>query len=120
MIPAILSPPEENNARQPNVFAYVSVQDENAQDNRPKPRRGQIRKCNLTNYHAISNHILKEVKFDGSCLLQVFLLLKFSCYFVNNNARIVEIYDAHLNGHVRSIHLSIVDLAGKFEKLEDC
>ncbi|XP_057417123.1 uncharacterized protein LOC130711489 [Lotus japonicus] len=62
VIPAILSPPEENNARQPNVFAYVSVQDENAQDNRPKPRRGQIRKCNLTNYHAISNHILKETE----------------------------------------------------------
>ncbi|XP_027329589.1 WD repeat-containing protein 75 [Abrus precatorius] len=61
VIPSILSPPEENRAKTPNVIAYVSVQDTNAQDNRPKPRRGQLRKCNLTN-QTLSKMILKETE----------------------------------------------------------
>ncbi|KAJ1433474.1 WD40/YVTN repeat-like-containing domain superfamily [Sesbania bispinosa] len=62
VIPSVLSPPQENNAKTPNVFAYVSVQVENAQDNKLKPLRGQIRKCNLTNYQTVSNLILKETE----------------------------------------------------------
>ncbi|XP_061361499.1 uncharacterized protein LOC133305332 [Gastrolobium bilobum] len=62
VIPSILSPPEENNAKAPNIFAYVSVQDRNAQDNRPNPLCGQIRKCNLKNYQTVSHLILKETK----------------------------------------------------------
>ncbi|RDX65834.1 WD repeat-containing protein 75, partial [Mucuna pruriens] len=62
VVPSILSPPKENDAKTPNVFAYVSVQNRNAQDNHPKPRFGQIRKCNLTNYKAVSNITLKETE----------------------------------------------------------
>ncbi|TKY54560.1 WD repeat-containing protein 75 [Spatholobus suberectus] len=62
VVPSMLSPLEENNAKTPNVFSYVSVQNRNAQDNRPKPHCGQIRKCNLTNYHSVSNLILKETE----------------------------------------------------------
>lgn len=63
-MPSALSTREEKDAKSsPNVIAYVSVESRNAQDNRPKPRSGQIRKCNLTNFHTVSSLILREVIF---------------------------------------------------------
>lgn len=73
MIPSILNQPEESNA--PNTFAYVTVQDKKAPDNRPKALRGQIRKCNLTNSRMVGKLILKEVKFGSKSVafFQTFL-----------------------------------------------
>lgn len=91
----MLSPPEENNGKIPNVFAYVSIQKENGQDNSLKPRAAQIRKCNLTNYHKLGNLVLKEVTIYK-------LFWFFNDYWgceSHYNIRIVEIYEDHLNGH---------------------
>ena len=68
MIPSILCQQEENNAKTPNIFAYVSVQDKIELDNRSKSLRGQIRKCNLTNSRMSGKQILKEVNFDGNAM----------------------------------------------------
>ncbi|BAT76749.1 hypothetical protein LR48_Vigan627s003400 [Vigna angularis] len=63
VVPSALSTREEKDAKSsPNVIAYVSVESINAQDNRPKPRFGQIRKCNLTNFHTVSSLILRETE----------------------------------------------------------
>nr|KYP57483.1 WD repeat-containing protein 75 [Cajanus cajan] len=63
VVPSLLSPREENDAKtRPDVFAYVSVQNPNAEANCLSPRCGQIRKCNLTNFHAVSSLILKETE----------------------------------------------------------
>ncbi|XP_014509948.1 WD repeat-containing protein 75 [Vigna radiata var. radiata] len=63
VVPSALSTREEKDAKSsPNVIAYVSVESRNAQDNRPKPRSGQIRKCNLTNFHTVSSLILRETE----------------------------------------------------------
>ncbi|XP_019463627.1 PREDICTED: WD repeat-containing protein 75-like [Lupinus angustifolius] len=57
VIPSILRIPEENNAKSPNVFAYVSVLPSKAQQSLHK-----IRKCNLTNYQVASKLVLKETE----------------------------------------------------------
>ncbi|ESW26740.1 hypothetical protein PHAVU_003G144100 [Phaseolus vulgaris] len=63
VVPSVLSTREEKDAKSsPNVIAYVSVESRNTQDNRPKPLFGQIRKCNLTNFHSVSNLILRETE----------------------------------------------------------
>lgn len=89
VIPSLSSPTEENNAKTHNLFAYVSVQNENAQDKKPKPRHAQIRKCNITNYHKVSNLILKEVKmfyasFLGFSATSPLLLSDADCNFYEN------------------------------------
>ncbi|KAL2338651.1 hypothetical protein Fmac_013097 [Flemingia macrophylla] len=65
VVPSLLSPREETDAKKRHdVFAYVSLQNDNAnaKENCPKPSCGQIRKCNLTNFHAVSSLILKETE----------------------------------------------------------
>ncbi|CAL0325563.1 unnamed protein product [Lupinus luteus] len=57
VIPSILRIPEENNAKLPNIFAYVSVLPSKAQESLHK-----IRKCNLTNYQVASKLVLKETE----------------------------------------------------------
>ncbi|KAI4335407.1 hypothetical protein L6164_014052 [Bauhinia variegata] len=69
VIPSILCEPEENNAKKSNIIAYVSVQDKNAQDNRPTAQRGQIRKCNLTNSRMSGKLILKETERPESLII---------------------------------------------------
>lgn len=83
MVPSVLSTREEKDAKSsPNVIAYVSVESRNTQDNRPKPLFGQIRKCNLTNFHSVSNLILREVIFlKNECLLYE----RLSCEKLNLN-----------------------------------
>ncbi|CAJ1941827.1 unnamed protein product [Sphenostylis stenocarpa] len=67
VVPSVLFTREENDAKSsPNVIAYVSVENRDAQDKRPKPRFGQIRKCNLTNFHTVSNLILRETELPES------------------------------------------------------
>lgn len=62
MVPSALSTSEEKDAKSsPNVIAYVSVESRLAQDNRPNAGFGQIRKCNLTNFHTVSSLILRQV-----------------------------------------------------------
>ncbi|XP_019442367.1 PREDICTED: WD repeat-containing protein 75-like [Lupinus angustifolius] len=61
VIPSLLRPAEENNAKSPNVFAYVSVQPSKAQESLHK-----IKKCNLTNYRAVSKLIIKETERSES------------------------------------------------------
>lgn len=64
MVPSVLSTREEKDAKSSSdVVAYVSVESRNPHENRRKPRFGQIRKCNLTNFHSVSSLILREVIF---------------------------------------------------------
>ncbi|KAF5461745.1 hypothetical protein F2P56_017819 [Juglans regia] len=60
VIPSLLDQPIENDEKPSDLFAYLSVEDTIEQENRPKARRGQIRKCNLTASRLIGGLILKE------------------------------------------------------------
>ncbi|KAF7838030.1 WD repeat-containing protein 75 [Senna tora] len=62
VIPSILSQPEETDSKTVDIFAYVSVQDKKAADNRPKALCGQIRRCNLTTSRMSRKLILKETE----------------------------------------------------------
>ncbi|KAK7265247.1 hypothetical protein RJT34_32864 [Clitoria ternatea] len=62
VVPSFLSPPEEKNAKKPNVVAYVYVENINAQDKNVKRKFGQIRKCNLAQIPKLGNLILKETE----------------------------------------------------------
>ncbi|XP_028788837.1 WD repeat-containing protein 75-like [Neltuma alba] len=63
----LLSQSEEINAKTLDTFAYVSVEDKKAANNRSKALCGQIRKCNLTKSQ-MSKLILKETKRPQSLI----------------------------------------------------
>lgn len=75
MIPSLLDQPVENDEKPSDLFAYLSVEDTIEQENRPKARRGQIRKCNLTASRLIGGLILKEVPLGGSVATSICLCI---------------------------------------------
>lgn len=51
----------EDDSNAAHVFAYLSVENTQVQQNTPKPLRGQIRKCNLTESRLVGG-ALSEVQ----------------------------------------------------------
>lgn len=76
VIPSILGQPANGDEKQSQVFAYVSVEDTEVQENKPKALCGQIRKCNLTKSRLAGGLILGEVL---SFVTLYYIILFFLC-----------------------------------------
>lgn len=68
MIPSLLSISSENDEKQPDLFAYVSVDGSQGKEKLPNTLCGQIRKCNLTKSRMVGAVTLAEV---CSCVMPI-------------------------------------------------
>lgn len=85
VIPSLLGQPVNGDEKPSSVFAYVSVEDTKVQENKPKALRGQIRKCNLTEYRAgglILGEVLRYVTLYYKVFLFHFILFCALCFLI--------------------------------------
>jgi NET1-associated nuclear protein 1 (U3 small nucleolar RNA-associated protein 17) len=81
VIPSLLCQTTENNEKSLKSFAYLSVENtKEAEKESTKVLRGQIKKCNLTDFRMAGGVTLTKVKKKNSIvyfLLIMFVLLHF-------------------------------------------